>query len=102
MDIKDQVLKVAEMSDAANLKFTSVNDLIRKSKLDFKGKEPRYIYTRLPTMRERSDNAKKKGDDESAYILLRRWLDSVEWLKRTQDYKDGKSIYSTNMTVDQV
>ncbi|EZA56685.1 hypothetical protein X777_02289, partial [Ooceraea biroi] len=31
-----------------------------------------------------------------------RWLDTVKWLKKTQDYKDRKSIYSTNMTVDQI
>lgn len=53
-------------------------------------------------MRQRSEAARKEGDDETAYIFLKRWLDSVEWIKNTRDYKTGKSIYSTNMTVDQV
>lgn len=52
-------------------------------------------------MREMSDQAKKEGNDETAYIMLKRWLNSVEWLKRTRN-KDGKSAYATSMTVDQV
>ncbi|XP_071553488.1 uncharacterized protein [Temnothorax nylanderi] len=91
------------MSNATNLKFSCVNDLLQKAKINFAGKEPRNVYQRLPAMREKSDLAKKQGDDETAYIMLKRWLDSVEWLRRTR-VKDGRSVYSfaTKMTVDQI
>ena len=85
----------------SNLKYTCINDLVQKAKINYTGKEPRFVYQRLPAMRESSDLAKKEGDDEIAYIFLKRWLDSVEWLRRTHS-KDGKSAYATNMTVDQV
>lgn len=90
------------MSNGANLRYTCVSDLVKQAKINYEKKEPRNVYQRLPAMREMSEAAKKKGDDETAYFFLKRWLDTVEWLKKTQDYKDGKSIYSTNMTVDQV
>jgi len=89
------------MSNATNLTYTCVNDLLQKAKINFVGKEPRSVYQRLPAMRQISDQAKKDGDDETAYIFLKRWLDSVEWLRRTHN-KDGKSAYATSMTVDQV
>jgi hypothetical protein len=89
------------MSNAMNLKFTCIKDLEQRTKVAFAGKEPRCVYQRLPTMREMSDQAKKKGDDETAYIMLKRWLDSVEWLRRARN-KDGKSAYATSITVGQV
>lgn len=91
------------MSDVTNLrKINCVNDLVQIAKINFTGKEPHNIYARLPAMRQKSEAARKEGDDETAYIFLKRWLNSVEWIKKTRDYKAGKSIYSTNMTVDQV
>ncbi|KAM0731384.1 Ubiquitin carboxyl-terminal hydrolase 8 [Formica fusca] len=91
------------MSDITNLqKINCINDLVRKAKINFSGMKPHSIYSRLPAMRQRSEAARKEGDDETAYIFLKRWLDSVEWIKNTRDYKNGKSIYSTNMTVDQI
>lgn len=93
------------MSDVVNLRkinCESINDLAEKAKVNYNGKEPHNIYSRLPAMRQKSEAARKQGDDETAYIFLKRWLNSVEWIKKTRDYKAGKSIYSTNMTVDQV
>lgn len=90
------------MPNAANLKYTCVNDLIKQTRITYVGKEPRSVYQRLPAMRDKSEGAKKSGDDETAYIFLKRWLDAVEWLKKTQEYKDGKSIHSANMSVEQV
>ncbi|KYN02885.1 PREDICTED: ubiquitin carboxyl-terminal hydrolase 8-like [Cyphomyrmex costatus] len=89
------------MSNATNLMYTSINDLVQKAKINYTGKEPRNVYQRLPAMRQNSDLAKKQGDDEKAYIFLKRWLDSVEWLKRTHN-KDGKSAYAASMTVEQI
>lgn len=93
------------MSDAVNLhkiNYESINDLAEKAKINYNGKEPHNIYSRLPAMRQKSETARKQGDDETAYIFLKRWLNSVEWIKKTRVYKAGKSIYSTNMTIDQV
>ncbi|KAL6255320.1 hypothetical protein P5V15_013660 [Pogonomyrmex californicus] len=89
------------MSDATNLSYTCVNDLVQKAKINFAGKEPRSVYQRLPAMRQKCDQARKDGDDEIAYIMLKRWIDSVEWLRRTHN-KDGKLSYVTSMTVDQI
>lgn len=93
------------MSDVVNLRkinCESINDLAEKAKINYNGKEPHNIYSRLPAMRQKSEAARKQGDDETAYIFLKRWLNSVEWIKRTRDYKAGKSIFSTNMTIDQI
>ncbi|TGZ42240.1 hypothetical protein DBV15_07808 [Temnothorax longispinosus] len=65
---------------------------LQKAKINFAGKKPRNVYRRLLGMREKSDLAKKQGDDETAYIMLKRWLNSVEWLRRTRE--DRKSVYS--------
>ncbi|RLU22130.1 hypothetical protein DMN91_006510 [Ooceraea biroi] len=89
------------MPNGANLGYTCLNDLVKQARVNYAGKEPRSVYQRLPTMRQKFEVAKRNGDDETAYIFSKRWLDTVEWLKKTQDYKDGKSI-STNMTVDQI
>lgn len=59
------------------------------------------MYKRLSAMREKSDEYKKQGDYEGAYILLKKWLNSVEWLRRTH-IKNGKSVYATSMTVEQI
>ncbi|EFN76019.1 Ubiquitin carboxyl-terminal hydrolase 8 [Harpegnathos saltator] len=72
------------------------------AKVDYTKKEPRDVYIRLSGMRQRSDTAKKEGDDETAYIMLRRWLDTIEWLKRHKDHKDGKTIYTANISIDQI
>lgn len=88
-------------SGAMKLTFTCINDLVQKAKIDFAGKEPRGVYERLSAMRQKSEQAKKQGDYETAYIMLKRWLDSVEWLRRTH-VKNGKSVYAKSMTVDQV
>ncbi|XP_028046252.2 ubiquitin carboxyl-terminal hydrolase 8 isoform X2 [Monomorium pharaonis] len=89
------------MSDAMNLTYTSVKDLEQKAKIVFTGKEPRWVYQRLPAMRQMSDEGRKEGNDETAYIMLKRWLNSVEWLKRARN-KDGKTAYAASITVDQI
>lgn len=85
------------MSDVTKLTHTCVNDLVQKAKVSFTGKEPRYVYQRLPAMREIADEAIKERDYEKAYIMLKRWLDSADWLRRTRT-KDGKF----HANVDQV
>ncbi|RLU26363.1 hypothetical protein DMN91_000157 [Ooceraea biroi] len=90
------------MPNGASLGYTCVNDLVKQARVNCAGKKPRSVYQRLPTMRQKSEMAKKNGDYKTAYILLKRWLDTVKWLKKTQDHKDRKSIYSTNMTIDQI
>ncbi|CAL1681665.1 unnamed protein product [Lasius platythorax] len=90
------------MSDLENLKYSCVNELVQAARINFTGKEPHNVYSRLPAMRKKFEAARNQGDDETAYIFLRRWLNSVEWIKKSREYKAGKSIYSTNMTVDQI
>ncbi|RLU18415.1 hypothetical protein DMN91_008772 [Ooceraea biroi] len=86
----------ATMPKEAKLGYTCVNDLAKQARVNYAGKETRSVYQRLPTMRQKSEMAKKDDNDEPAYIPLKRRQNTVEWLKKTQDYKDGKSIYSTS------
>lgn len=90
------------MSNSANLKYTCIADLVKKAKVSLTKMEPRSVNSRLPTMRQKSDDARKEGDDENAYILLQRWLETVEWIRKTTDYKTSKSVYSSNINADQV
>ncbi|XP_020293462.1 uncharacterized protein LOC109859531 [Pseudomyrmex gracilis] len=90
------------MSNTANLKYTCIADLVKKAKVNMAGKEPRSVNSRLPTMRQKSDDLRKEGDDENAYIMLQRWLETVEWIRKTTDYKNSKSVYSTNINTDQI
>lgn len=80
------------------LQFNSMNDLIQKAKIDLVGKPPHKVYDRLPLMQKKSNEARQSGDDETAYIMLKRWLDTAEWLKRSQNYR-SKSIQSVNINI---
>ncbi|XP_011690756.1 PREDICTED: ubiquitin carboxyl-terminal hydrolase 8-like isoform X2 [Wasmannia auropunctata] len=86
------------MSNATKLTYTCVNDLVQKAKINFAGKDPRNVHQRLSAMRQKADLARKQGDDETAFILTKRWLDAVEWLKRSHK----STAYATSTTVDQI
>lgn len=89
------------MTNKAALQYTSINDLLLKAKVDYRKIKPSNIYKRLPSMYDFAEMARTKGDEEMQYIMLQRWSNSIEWLKRTPEYKDDK--YSLpNMRANQV
>ncbi|KAG7197506.1 hypothetical protein KM043_007185 [Ampulex compressa] len=90
------------MSDTTRRRYTSIEDLLQQTKIDYKGLKPCNIYMRLPRMRELAEKARRSGDHETQYIMLKRWLDSVEWLKQTQEYRNDKSYYLANMRTNQI
>ncbi|KAF3423965.1 hypothetical protein E2986_05418 [Frieseomelitta varia] len=90
------------MSGKVSLRYTSYKELLQKSRVDYKGKRPSDICKRLPNMYNEAQNAKLQGDEEKQYIMLRRWLDSIEWLKNTQEYKNDKTFSLTNIHVNQI
>ncbi|OAD53212.1 Ubiquitin carboxyl-terminal hydrolase 8 [Eufriesea mexicana] len=90
------------MSEKKPLHYTNVKDLLQMAVINYKGKRPSDIYKRLPNMYNVAENAKKQGDEENQYIMLRRWLNCIEWLKNTQEYKDDKTFSLTNMNVNQI
>lgn len=90
------------MSGKVSLRYTSYKELLQKTRVDYKGKKPSDICKRLPNMYNEAQNAKLQGDEEKQYIMLRRWLDSIEWLKNTQEYKNDKTFSLTNIHVNQV
>lgn len=90
------------MSEKKPLHYTNVKDLLQMAVINYKGKRPSDIYKRLPNMYNLAESAKKQGDEENQYIMLRRWLNCIEWLKSTQEYKDDKTFSLTNMHVNQV
>nr|XP_003703489.1 PREDICTED: ubiquitin carboxyl-terminal hydrolase 8-like isoform X1 [Megachile rotundata]XP_012141270.1 PREDICTED: ubiquitin carboxyl-terminal hydrolase 8-like isoform X1 [Megachile rotundata]XP_012141271.1 PREDICTED: ubiquitin carboxyl-terminal hydrolase 8-like isoform X1 [Megachile rotundata]XP_012141272.1 PREDICTED: ubiquitin carboxyl-terminal hydrolase 8-like isoform X1 [Megachile rotundata] len=90
------------MSDKVPLHYTCMKDLLLKAKINFYHKKPTDIYKRLPDMYNMAENAKRLGDEEKQFIMLRRWLDCIEWLKSTQEYKDDKASTLSNMHVNQI
>jgi len=79
------------MFNKTNLRNTCINDLVQKANINYEKKKPRSVYDRLPNMQQKFEEAKKKGDDETAYIFLKRWLDTIEWLKKP--HKGSESIH---------
>ncbi|EZA51726.1 hypothetical protein X777_09482, partial [Ooceraea biroi] len=71
----------ATMPNGANLGYTCVNDLVKQARVNCVGKKPRSMYQRLSTMRQKSEMVKKNGNDKTAYILLKRWLDTINEVK---------------------
>jgi len=90
------------MSETAKMTYTCMNDLEKHAKINLLGKEPRSVSSRLSALKQKSETATMQGDDETAYIMLKRWLDIVLWLKKTPDLKESKSIYAAKITLDQV
>lgn len=90
------------MTSEKSLKYTGVEDLLQRAKINYKGKKPIEVYKRLPAMYKLAESAMMKRDEEEQYIMLKRWLNSVEWLKTTQEYKDDKKFILSNMNPDQI
>lgn len=90
------------MTAKVRLSYTSVTDLLQKAKVNYKGKKPFDVYKRLPDMYDLAEKARMQGDEETQYILLWRWLDSVDWLKKTPEYRDNKTFSLRNERANQV
>lgn len=90
------------MSDRASLRYTSTKDLLLKAAINFKDKRPSDIFKRLPEMYNLAETARIQRDEENQFIMLKRWLNCIEWLKSTQESKDGKTFSLSNMHVNQV
>ncbi|XP_029038135.1 ubiquitin carboxyl-terminal hydrolase 8-like isoform X1 [Osmia bicornis bicornis] len=90
------------MSDRGSLRYTSIKDLLLKAAINFKDKRPSDIFKRLPEMYNLAETARIQGDKENQFIMLKRWLNCIEWLKSTQEYKDGKTFSLSNMHFNQI
>ncbi|KOC65313.1 Ubiquitin carboxyl-terminal hydrolase 8 [Habropoda laboriosa] len=90
------------MSEKNPLRYTSIKDLLQVATIKYKGKRPSDVYKRLPEMYNLAENARLRGDEEDQYILLRRWMNSIDWLKSTPEYKEDKILSLTNMRVNQI
>lgn len=93
---------MSKMSDKMPLHYASVTELLQAAKVNWKGKKPSDVCKRLPEMYNLARADGRKGDEEKQYIYLWRWLNCIEWLKSTQEYKDDKSVSLKNMHVNQV
>lgn len=91
-----------KMADSGQLRYTNINDLLHKCRIDYKGMKPSNVYKRLSSMRDLAEKAKNQGDEEMRYIMLKRWLNSVEWLKKTPEYRDDKTFNLVIMRVNQM
>ena len=89
------------MTNKAALQYISIDDLLLKAKVDYRKIKPSNIYKRLPIMYDFAEKARMQGNEETQYIMLQRWSNSVEWLRKTPEYKDDK--YSLqNMRANQI
>ncbi|XP_015429538.1 PREDICTED: ubiquitin carboxyl-terminal hydrolase 8 [Dufourea novaeangliae] len=84
------------------LHYTSINDLLQKTNINYKNKKPAHIYNRLPQMYNMAEDSRKNGNEEVQYIMLKRWLNSIEWLKTTHEYKDDKTHSLPHMHANQI
>ncbi|CAK9800857.1 Ubiquitin carboxyl-terminal hydrolase 8 [Anthophora quadrimaculata] len=82
--------------------YTSIKELSQLAIIKYKGKRPSDVCKRLPEMYSLAETARLKGDQEKQYILLRRWLNSIDWLKSTPEYKDDKIFSLSNIHVNQI
>lgn len=80
----------------------NVLSLISKSIIDFKNKKPRDVATRLKSMHDNGLLAKKNKKYDTAFVLLKRYLNSIEWIKTTKDYRDNPLFYESHMPINQV
>ena len=76
--------------------------LLEKAKVDLGNKKPEDVYSRLPQMKERGELAKATDENDTAFIMLKRWLSSVEWLKKTKWYRERRKQFDTYASSDQV
>lgn len=96
------MLNSKKLSEKGSLKYKSINELLEKAKVNYRGIKPAQIMKRLPEMYNIAEDYRKKGNEEDQYIMLRRWLNAIEWLKTTHEYKDDKIYSSTHLHVNQV
>lgn len=47
-----------------------------------------------------AENAKLQGEEEKQYIMLKRWMNCIDWLKTTREYRDDRTFL--NMHIKQV
>ncbi|XP_078040551.1 ubiquitin carboxyl-terminal hydrolase 8 [Augochlora pura] len=92
----------SKMTEKGTLKYTSINELLQKAKVDYRNKKPIEVSKRLPIMYNNAAENAKQGNEEDQYIMLRRWLNSVEWLKTTQEYKTDKLYSPTHLNVNRI
>ncbi|XP_043250566.1 ubiquitin carboxyl-terminal hydrolase 8-like [Colletes gigas] len=82
------------MTEKTALKYNSVNELQQKAKINYRSMQPSYVYMKLHDLSTLAENNRKKGDEESQYIMLFRWLMCFNWLKSMHEYKDDKMFTS--------
>ncbi|XP_076644083.1 uncharacterized protein LOC143354148 [Halictus rubicundus] len=92
----------SKMSEKRSLTYTSINDLLQKAKVDYVNKRPTEVCKRLPVMYNKAEDKAKHGNEEDRFIMLTRWLNSIEWLKTTYEYKDDKIYSLTDLSVNQI
>ncbi|KAK0091362.1 hypothetical protein PV326_003335, partial [Microctonus aethiopoides] len=80
----------------------NIISLISKSIIDYKNKKPRDVATRLKSMHDNGLLDKKNKKYDSAFVLLKRYLNSIEWIKTTKDYRDNPLFYKSHMPINQI
>ncbi|XP_071871769.1 ubiquitin carboxyl-terminal hydrolase 8 isoform X1 [Bombus fervidus] len=88
------------MSKKVSLQYSSIKDLQQKTRINYIGKKPSDIYKRLPDMYNLAENAKLQGEEEKQYIMLKRWMNCIDWLKTTREYRDDRTFL--NMHIKQI
>ncbi|XP_012281573.1 ubiquitin carboxyl-terminal hydrolase 8 [Orussus abietinus] len=80
----------------------SMSDLIKLTKVNIYNKTPSGVCKKLPSVKDRGEKAKKAGERKKAYVLFKRWLNTVEWLKKTREYKENEKLYTAYVPNTQI
>lgn len=100
LNLRFVTVEVVKMSKKVSLQYSSIKDLQQKTRINYTGKKPSDIYKRLPDMYNLAENAKLQGEEEKQYIMLKRWMNCIDWLKTTREYRDDRTFL--NMHIKQV
>lgn len=79
-----------------------MDDLLKKAKIDFTNKRPKDVAERLKRMHDTAELSRKNGDVKHAFILFKRWMSSVEWIRKTKHYKESPCYYDSYINNKQV
>lgn len=79
-----------------------MNELWQKSTIDFKHKAPREVAKRLQRMKIEGKVASDCGEYKKAFIFLKRWLNTITWIKTTKEFKNDAAFFNQFFSTENV
>ncbi|XP_054015597.1 ubiquitin carboxyl-terminal hydrolase 8-like isoform X1 [Hylaeus anthracinus] len=77
------------------LKYTCILVLQQKAKVIYR--KPSIVYGKLPEIYKLAETYRAKGDEEAEYIMLQRWVNTINWLRCTPEYRNDKMLKNAHI-----